>query len=93
MSQRYRCDMLQDGWNNRDGEEDFFYISNPALGLWALRSKFNHGDGKESSSTENITNTDCFTNNVDNKIDNNSIGESQVPSTDSAGVGGWLKKE
>jgi nickel-dependent lactate racemase len=36
----YHPDTLADGWNtSRDGER-FFYISNPALGLWALRSQF-----------------------------------------------------
>jgi nickel-dependent lactate racemase len=40
MMQRYDPGQLKDGWNTlRDGEE-IFYISNPGLGLWALRSQF-----------------------------------------------------
>ncbi|RLN95387.1 hypothetical protein BBJ28_00014046 [Nothophytophthora sp. Chile5] len=40
MSAKYPVDKLQDGWNvDADGER-FFYISNPALGLWAFRGRF-----------------------------------------------------
>ena len=36
---KYRVESLRDGFNTVDGEE-IFYISNPALGLWALKSAF-----------------------------------------------------
>ncbi|MGA0369693.1 MAG: D-mannonate epimerase [Kiritimatiellia bacterium] len=39
MSARYPVAELKDGWNERNGER-FFYISNPALGLWAHRDRF-----------------------------------------------------
>jgi len=39
MSARYPIHQLKDGWNERNGER-FFYISNPALGLWAHRDRF-----------------------------------------------------
>lgn len=39
MSERYPVSELKDGWNERNGER-FYYISNPALGLWAERSRF-----------------------------------------------------
>lgn len=39
MMKRYNPARLQDGWNIVDGEE-IFYISNPALGLWAWRGRF-----------------------------------------------------
>ncbi|MPM47231.1 hypothetical protein SDC9_93939 [bioreactor metagenome] len=39
MLKRYPVDKLHDGVNVVDGEE-IFYISNPALGLWAVRDKF-----------------------------------------------------
>jgi nickel-dependent lactate racemase len=39
MSARYPVAELKDGWNERNGER-FYYISNPALGLWAHRSRF-----------------------------------------------------
>ena len=40
MTQRYHPAKLKDGWNTVDGEK-VFYISNPALGLWAYRGRFN----------------------------------------------------
>ena len=36
----YNYPSLSEGWNDVNGE-DIFFISNPALGLWALREKFN----------------------------------------------------
>lgn len=39
MTKRYNPATLQDGWNTVDGEE-IYYISNPALGLWAYRGRF-----------------------------------------------------
>jgi hypothetical protein len=38
-TKRYDPDKLADGFNTVDGEE-IFYISNPALGLWAYRGRF-----------------------------------------------------
>jgi len=37
---RYNPDKLQDGPNRLPDGEEVFYISNPALGLWALKSQF-----------------------------------------------------
>jgi nickel-dependent lactate racemase len=39
MMQKYNPAVLKDGWNKVDGEE-IYYISNPALGLWAYRDRF-----------------------------------------------------
>ncbi|TCK73808.1 lactate racemase domain-containing protein [Acidipila rosea] len=39
MSSRYDPAKLRDGYNTVDGE-DIFYISNPGLGLWAYRGRF-----------------------------------------------------
>ena len=39
MMARYNPATLRDGHNTVDGEE-IFYISNPALGLWALKNQF-----------------------------------------------------
>jgi hypothetical protein len=36
---QYDISALKDGFNTVDGEE-IFYISNPALGLWAWKEKF-----------------------------------------------------
>jgi nickel-dependent lactate racemase len=37
---QYNPDRLKDGFNTVDGEE-IFYISNPALGLWSWKERFN----------------------------------------------------
>jgi hypothetical protein len=39
MLKKYPIDQLKDGYNVVNGEE-IFYISNPALGLWALKANF-----------------------------------------------------
>ncbi|MDR2680900.1 MAG: lactate racemase domain-containing protein [Tannerella sp.] len=39
MMKKYDPRKLKDGWNTVDGEE-IYYISNPALGLWAYRERF-----------------------------------------------------
>ena len=39
MVAKYPVDSLKDGWNVVDGEE-IYYISNPALGLWAHPDRF-----------------------------------------------------
>ena len=36
----YNPEKLKDGYNTLDNGEEIFYISNPALGLWADRSRF-----------------------------------------------------
>jgi nickel-dependent lactate racemase len=42
MTQRYDPKKLKDGWNTLADGEKIFYISNPALGLWACRSRFSN---------------------------------------------------
>lgn len=37
---RYNPDLLENGFNTMEDGEEIFYISNPALGLWALKEKF-----------------------------------------------------
>lgn len=39
MLARYRPEGRRDGWHTADDGERFFFISNPALGLWAHRSR------------------------------------------------------
>ncbi|MCQ2397079.1 MAG: D-mannonate epimerase, partial [Lentisphaeria bacterium] len=39
VKKKYHFDELKDGFNTVNGEE-VFYISNPALGLWALKKNF-----------------------------------------------------
>ena len=40
MVARYPIDKLKDGWNTRPDGEEIYYISNPALGLWAYPDRF-----------------------------------------------------
>jgi len=40
MAARYNPETLRDGFNTLPDGEEIFYISNPALGLWACREKF-----------------------------------------------------
>lgn len=40
MAARYNPETLKDGWNTLPDDEEIFYISNPALGLWAFKEKF-----------------------------------------------------
>lgn len=39
MMKTYDPDHLTDGWNQIEGQEDIFFIRNPALGLWACDEK------------------------------------------------------
>jgi nickel-dependent lactate racemase len=40
MKSRYNPDVLKDGFNTMPDGEEIFFISNPALGLWAYKAKF-----------------------------------------------------
>jgi nickel-dependent lactate racemase len=40
MKQKYNPDTLKDGWNTLPDGKKIFYVSNPALGLWALKRQF-----------------------------------------------------
>ena len=39
-SRLYDTDSFKEGWNRLPSGEEIFYISNPALGLWALKENF-----------------------------------------------------
>lgn len=41
-TQKYNPKTLKDGWNIMDDGEEIFYISNPAIGLWAYRDRFDY---------------------------------------------------
>lgn len=40
MMNRYNPETLKDGYNTLPDGEEIFYISNPAIGLWAYRERF-----------------------------------------------------
>ncbi len=42
MVKKYDPETLQDGWNTMPDGEKVFYVSNPALGLWALKQQFSN---------------------------------------------------
>lgn len=79
MSDKYPVRELQDGWNtSRDGER-FFFISNPALGLWAYRGRF------ESSSAPSAAAASSSAEQEQTELVAHS--DASLPSAD-AGVGG-----
>ena len=42
ITARYNPKTLHDGFNTMDDGEEIFYISNPALGLWAFKDRFEY---------------------------------------------------
>ena len=42
MTDKYDPEKLVDGYNILSDGEEIFYISNPALGLWAHKDRFNN---------------------------------------------------
>ena len=42
MTRKYDPKVLKDGYNTLPDGEEIFYISNPALGLWAFKDRFNY---------------------------------------------------
>jgi hypothetical protein len=44
MSAKYDPALLKDGFNKMDDGEEIFYVSNPALGLWACEEKFRQSE-------------------------------------------------
>ena len=38
--EHYHPERLKDGWNTMPDGEEIYYISNPALGLWAYPERF-----------------------------------------------------
>ncbi len=39
MMKRYNPDLLKDGFNTTDNGEEIYFISNPAIGLWACKDR------------------------------------------------------
>lgn len=76
---KYDVTKLRNGWNilidpTSGLEEEFFYITNPALGLWAVPSRFEDSTENNPKSCSNLT------------LDEINY---QVHSDGSGGVGGW----
>ncbi len=42
MKKKYDPEKLTDGFNRLDSGEEIFFISNPAIGLWSFRERFNN---------------------------------------------------
>ena len=76
---KYHVEKLKDGWNNItvDGvEEEVYFISNPALGLWAVEKRF---EGTHDKALDTRGDKVCDTTKDQQATDN------------SGGVGGWAK--
>jgi hypothetical protein len=39
MLAKYHPEKLKDGFNKLPDEEEFYYISNPAVGLWSTKDR------------------------------------------------------
>lgn len=76
MQQFYDVTTLKDGWNTNDEGEEFYYISNPALGLWAVESRFETNNDDSPLANKEVVTTSL---------------EHQMASDHSGGVGGWMK--
>lgn len=46
MMERYPPSEMRDGFND-NGEETVYYISNPAVGLWAVKERLMREDGEQ----------------------------------------------
>ena len=82
MEKKYDVGNLKDGWNtiSIDGvEEEIYYISNPALGLWAVQKRFDGSGEGIPATSENMPSG------IDANKDQNASGNN------SGGVGGWAK--
>ena len=88
MTKRYSG--LKDGWNTEDpgdgSKSEFYYISNPALGLWAVESRFKDDTDADSGESEDEGKATKMTGDV-----NSLLSTEQTATKDSAGVGGWAK--
>jgi hypothetical protein len=79
MMQRYKIETLHDGWNIDDSNgEEFYYISNPALGLWAVPERFE----------EDLSHTVSEGDKVAPPV---TVSQGQTGVDGSGGVGGWAK--
>jgi len=87
MMKRYSG--LKDGWcteETADGtRSEFYYISNPALGLWSVESRFK-SDGDKIEGTEQVAEKIAPSDGSDSLL-----STKQTATKDSAGVGGWAK--
>jgi len=53
MSKKYDVSKLKEGWNTTESGEKVYFIRNPAVGLWATRSRFTtRSTGSSSSSSK-----------------------------------------
>jgi hypothetical protein len=93
MMRRYDINTLKDGWNTEinadDGTvEEYYYISNPALGLWAVSSRFEEEDAAVSSNKQDEEDGECCSSSCSTT---NIISDNQQAVDMSGGVGGWKK--
>ncbi|KAJ0407124.1 hypothetical protein ATCC90586_005688 [Pythium insidiosum] len=77
MATRYQREGIQDGWNVTSDGERYYYISNPAIGLWAYRGRFEESSRSTASAAPSAASTTQL----------NEHSDSTVPCVD-AGVGG-----
>lgn len=57
MIERYPPSEMREGFND-NGEETVFYVSNPALGLWAVKERLLVEEGEDQGEGEGRASTD-----------------------------------
>ncbi len=86
MKLLYPPEKMTIGWNNNIEGGPVYYIPNPALGLWAVRSKF-EGDG-EDKGRQHPKQTNAYS---EEAVQTQQLMKEQCASEGSGGVGGWMK--
>lgn len=80
MTDRYDMKSLKEGWNTKTSpcgdEEEFYFISNPSLGLWAVPERFESAQDTDPSGPGTGP---------------TSLSTNQQAVDGSGGVGGWAK--
>ncbi len=97
MKKLYPPETMTIGWNKGIEGDPVFYIPNPALGLWAVRSKFENGghdkhspkDARQCNSPSSAE-ADARTKESTRLMDL-VVADHQCSAGGSGGVGGWIK--
>ena len=91
---RYDVATLQEGWNTEVNEagaaEEFYYISNPALGLWAVASRFEEEEAGGTAASTTPSSSSCEKGPPATDLAK-TMAKNQEASDMNDGVGGWKK--
>jgi hypothetical protein len=97
MKKLYPPETMTIGWNNGIEGGPVFYIPNPALGLWAVRSKFENGGHDKHSPKESRQCNSPSSAEADARTKESTrlmdlvVADHQCSAGGSGGVSGWIK--